>query len=602
MLPPEALHPVATALRILFISLEFRAGTFSGNGVYACAQVRALAAAGHKVFVVSAAPAHAGKPEDDLGAHRIVEVPVSSWHRLDAGAPWREFAAGASDPAVTQAVAAFAPQYVFGVDWSALAAVRALAPYTRGAPYVYLNYRVFCRTAAGDDLELVRGLESAAMAEALLTVALSRSDVDYLVAHVAGRAAEGAGVKAGAEAVEGVEAAAEGPAAAEGAETPSQAAGAKATGAREAAEADGTNGTQNGAGRHDASAGSAAAAAAANGHGNGHGSSHCLENGKGHAAHADVTSVAPPANVCGVAYIATAGANGKGTCAAPYAHRPQRPKVLLPALREDVRQLQPPLGLARLAEALAALQHSQQELAAEAEVVAGAEAEVAARPYLACVVRLSPEKEPERFVEVVEAMAARGLLARLGVRPLLLGAANDEYAQALKARLRAAAPDALILESFVGPAQLAELYRATRLNFHPPAYDAYGMTIVEAASQGAPSVVHDGGGAVGATDLLRGGAAAAAAANSGRSSSSGSEEVFLLDLTAPAGEVAEAVAALWGDVPRLAATAARALARARSWDEAANAAQLVALVAEAQRDAQKSSGRGGSCRADGYGL
>ena len=62
------------------------------------------------------------------------------------------------------------------------------------------------------------------------------------------------------------------------------------------------------------------------------------------------------------------------------------------------------------------------------------------------------------------------------------------------------------------------------LNFHPCAYDAYGMTIVEAASQGAPSVVAAGGG-VGATDLLT--------AERG--------EVFLLDFGVPAERLAEQV-------------------------------------------------------------
>jgi hypothetical protein len=47
-----------------------------------------------------------------------------------------------------------------------------------------------------------------------------------------------------------------------------------------------------------------------------------------------------------------------------------------------------------------------------------------------------------------------------------------------------------------------QVFAATRLNIHPCAYDAYGMTVVEAASQGAPSLVAVGG-AVGATDLLR---------------------------------------------------------------------------------------------------
>lgn len=43
-------------LRVLFLTLEFSAGTFSGNGVYAQSQVRALRQLGHQVFVISAAP------------------------------------------------------------------------------------------------------------------------------------------------------------------------------------------------------------------------------------------------------------------------------------------------------------------------------------------------------------------------------------------------------------------------------------------------------------------------------------------------------------------------------------------------------------------
>ena len=35
----------------------------------------------------------------------------------------------------------------------------------------------------------------------------------------------------------------------------------------------------------------------------------------------------------------------------------------------------------------------------------------------------------------------------------------------------------------MGPAEMADLYSQTRLNVHPCTYDAYGMTIVEAASQ-----------------------------------------------------------------------------------------------------------------------
>lgn len=38
----------------------------------------------------------------------------------------------------------------------------------------------------------------------------------------------------------------------------------------------------------------------------------------------------------------------------------------------------------------------------------------AARPYLTCCVRLSPEKEPHRFVELVAELQRRGALERLG--------------------------------------------------------------------------------------------------------------------------------------------------------------------------------------------
>lgn len=43
--------------------------------------------------------------------------------------------------------------------------------------------------------------------------------------------------------------------------------------------------------------------------------------------------------------------------------------------------------------------------------------------------RLVPEKEPDRFVAIIEALAASGALQRLQLQPLLVGAANDTYAQ-----------------------------------------------------------------------------------------------------------------------------------------------------------------------------
>ncbi len=48
------------------------------------------------------------------------------------------------------------------------------------------------------------------------------------------------------------------------------------------------------------------------------------------------------------------------------------------------------------------------------------------RKFLTCCVRLSPEKEPERFVAVVEQLATAGALQRLGIVPLLCGSAKGD--------------------------------------------------------------------------------------------------------------------------------------------------------------------------------
>ena len=72
------------------------------------------------------------------------------------------------------------------------------------------------------------------------------------------------------------------------------------------------------------------------------------------------------------------------------------------------------------------------------------------------------------------------------VTPLLLGSAQTPYAQELRGRFRAAAPMGGVEERFLGPDSIAGIYARTRLNFHPCLYDAFGMTVIEAASQGAP--------------------------------------------------------------------------------------------------------------------
>ena len=112
------------------------------------------------------------------------------------------------------------------------------------------------------------------------------------------------------------------------------------------------------------------------------------------------------------------------------------------------------------------------------------------RVYLTCAVRLSPEKEPGVFIALAAHLHASGALARHSLTPLLLASARSPYADELRATFRAQVPTGVVHEAFLGPQELAAVFAQTRLNVHPCQYDAYGMTVIEAASQGAPSVVH----------------------------------------------------------------------------------------------------------------
>ena len=121
------------------------------------------------------------------------------------------------------------------------------------------------------------------------------------------------------------------------------------------------------------------------------------------------------------------------------------------------------------------------------------------RILISCVARISPEKNVFRFLRFLE--KAKTDLEELCLIPLLAGSSADEsYAAAVKAELRRLVPHAIILDSFLSPLSLAAVFAHTALNFHPCAYDAYGMTIVEAAACGAPSVL--AGESVGAWALL----------------------------------------------------------------------------------------------------
>lgn len=106
----------------------------------------------------------------------------------------------------------------------------------------------------------------------------------------------------------------------------------------------------------------------------------------------------------------------------------------------------------------------------------------------------------------------------------------------------------------------------TLLNIHPCLYDAYGMTMVEAAAFGAPSVVNVGlGGAVGASELL--------VPEDGLS--------IAVDLSQKPAEIAHKLNQILGDVELLGRVGSAAQKKSLSWSEEANARELT-CIADAQ--------------------
>ena len=121
--------------------------------------------------------------------------------------------------------------------------------------------------------------------------------------------------------------------------------------------------------------------------------------------------------------------------------------------------------------------------------------------YLTCCVRISPEKNTMAFVDLVESIGVDCLM-ELGIVPLLCGSysEDDHYATQMVHRLVEIAPQSEI-RGFVTSKELVEIFKQTRINVHPALSEAYGMTIVEAAAAGAPTLLHSEP-TIGAKELL----------------------------------------------------------------------------------------------------
>lgn len=220
-------------------------------------------------------------------------------------------------------------------------------------------------------------------------------------------------------------------------------------------------------------------------------------------------------------------------------------KVLLPPLRGDMEEL-----------ALLDYDDLQQYLPPSVSQALAGRPD-SCRCLVTCVARLSPEKHVENFLDFVK--ANRTTLDTHDWIPFLAGSTADkDYADTIKEQLLNMAPNAIIMDSFLSPKALAAVFTKTAVNFHPCEYDAYGMTIVEAASFGVPSIVQ-GNGQVGATALVGNGA---------------SIEVNMMKEKG----CWEYVTAILNNEQLLAQIGREAKKRALAWDECAYGKQLLEYV------------------------
>jgi JmjC domain, hydroxylase len=457
-------------MRIIFLSIEFSIGTFSGNGIYAISQVRAIRQLGHQVLIICGRPAAlshfttAAAATDDAN---LLSIPLPVWSRLDLECSWKEYAQGCGAPAIVKAVVNFEADVVLGVDWHSYLANKNLSEALeaeiicssssspskiRLPPYACSNYRVYLRSLSDTDKDykVLRNLEGDSLLQGICAFVLSASDKNFV-------------------------------------------------------------------------------------ENNYHNFSNPL------LASSQLQPPPPPVH------------------------------VILPALRADLAALPLPSDIKPTEEP------KQQEQQKE-------------RKFLLCCVRASPEKEPHRFVNLICELQKRGFFNKYGVIPLIAGAGwkvttsnnmnhlgfptspkpREHYILDLRHKIQSQVPCCQVIENFLGPIEMADIYSQTVLNIHPPLYDAYGMTVVEAASQLVPSLVaHKGH--IGATDLLR----------------PERKEIFVTDMEDTIENLANVVEHLFengygygsgGGRELLKKVGEKAAVVARRWSEEANAAAVIKVL------------------------
>ncbi|EKX51527.1 hypothetical protein GUITHDRAFT_102791 [Guillardia theta CCMP2712] len=184
------------------------------------------------------------------------------------------------------------------------------------------------------------------------------------------------------------------------------------------------------------------------------------------------------------------------------------------------------------------------------------------RKFITCCLRFTPSKNVKVFCEAVsiihEELSARGIMV------VMCGAVIDEsYANECRRVMEESNTRHNIVKDFLDAQGLQEVLSQSLVNIHTAPYEAYGMTIVEAAACGSPSIIHEQWRDIGATILLP------------PTSDGGS--CYLANML-DANDLARAILDAIRDQESLGEASRRARELALSWDEDKYAERLIEVL------------------------
>lgn len=203
---PDSLHP----LKVLFISLEFLGPLFSGNGTYSRSIIKSLSSTVLPRFsflILSGMPILPSDPTNSnntdnslhnippeaylpstdtayrhpkiwdpdlhylLQNHQIIGIPLPSWGKLHRYSSWKEFGTLVStSPSVGKTIEAFAPELIMYVDWTGYIVYQCLSESYPSfnlskIPRIYLNFRIFTTSTALHEPQRVNNYTATPLSE-----------------------------------------------------------------------------------------------------------------------------------------------------------------------------------------------------------------------------------------------------------------------------------------------------------------------------------------------------------------------------------------------------------------------------------------------------